>query len=212
MVDYQANEQQIIQISKELFKSPCTFVAGAQSIGRIPQYPFPEVAFWGRSNVGKSSLLNVLVGKAIAKTSNTPGRTQQLNFFNLADRLILVDMPGYGFANVPLKIKYQWEELIAGYLKERDRLKCVFILIDARHGFKANDIEIMRFLDVSGIIYQVVLTKTDKITLAAHSKLKESIEKALEGHPAAKQNVILTSIKNKYGIQELQNAIAQTLV
>lgn len=212
MVDYQANEQRLIQTAKSLFKAPCVFVAGAQTVGRVPQYPFPEVAFWGRSNVGKSSLLNSLVGSEIARTSNTPGRTQQLNFFNLADKLILVDMPGYGFANVPLKVKHQWEELIAAYFKERDQLKCLYLLIDARHGFKTNDREIMRYLDISGMVYQVVLTKADKIPLAAHFKLKETMEQTLENHPAAKPFILLTSTKNKYGIQDLQNSIAQILV
>ena len=209
MADYQSNEQKVIQTSKSLFKTPCKFVAGAQTIERIPQYPFPEVAFWGRSNVGKSSLLNSLIGSTVARTSNTPGRTQQLNFFNLADKLILVDMPGYGFANVPLKIKYQWEELIAAYLNERDQLKCLYLLVDARHGFKANDIEIMHYLDKMGCIYQVVITKTDKISLAAHPKLKEAMEKTLEGHAAARSTVILTSAERKIGMHELQQSIAK---
>ena len=105
MVYHQTHDPQVVQAAKALFKNPCTFMAGAPHAGAIPQYPFAEVAFWGRSNVGKSSLLNALIGSTIARTSNTPGRTQQLNFFNLGDRLILVDMPGYGFANVPLKMK-----------------------------------------------------------------------------------------------------------
>ncbi len=209
MADNQTNEQKIIQTAKSLFKIPCTFVAGAQTIERIPQYPFPEIAFWGRSNVGKSSLLNSLIGSHIARTSNTPGRTQQLNFFNLADKLILVDMPGYGFANVPLKIKYLWEELIAAYLHERDQLKCLYLLIDARHGFKANDIEIMNYLDKMGCIYQVVVTKADKISLAAHPKLKEAMEEVLQTHAAARPTVILTSAERKHGMYELQQSVAK---
>ncbi len=202
-------QQQVIQTAKSLFKNPCIFVAGVQTIERIPQYPFPEVAFWGRSNVGKSSLLNGLIGSAIARTSNTPGRTQQLNFFNLVDKLILVDMPGYGFANVPLKIKYLWEELIAAYLFERDQLKCLYLLIDARHGFKANDLEIMHYLDKLGCIYQVVVTKADKISLAAHPKLKAAMEEVLADHAAARSTVILTSAERKQGMHELQQSIAK---
>ncbi len=211
MANHQTDEQKIIQVAKSLFKTPCTFVAGAQNVERIPQYPFPEVAFWGRSNVGKSSLLNGLIGTSVARTSNTPGRTQQLNFFNLSDRLILVDMPGYGFANVPLKIKYQWEELIAAYIEARDQLKCLYLLIDARHGFKDNDIEMMNYLNQIGCIYQVVVTKADKISLAAHPKLKEAMEEKLKSHGAALPSVILTSAERKQGMYELQQSIAKIL-
>ncbi len=183
-------------------------MAGAPHAGVIPQYPFPEVAFWGRSNVGKSSLLNALIGSTIARTSNTPGRTQQLNFFNLGDRLILVDMPGYGFANVPLKIKYEWEELISRYLCEHDQLKRLFLLIDARHGFKKNDIEMMSYLDEIGCIYQILVTKTDKIPLPAHAVLKAEMEEILKNHSAARPEVILTSAERKVGIFELQLEVA----
>lgn len=212
MANHETNEQKIIQIAKNLFKTPCTFVAGAQNIERIPQYPFPEVSFWGRSNVGKSSLLNGLFGTSVARTSNTPGRTQQLNFFNLSDKLIFVDMPGYGFANVPLKIKYSWEELISTYLEGRDQLKCLYLLIDARHGFKANDIEMMNYLNQIGCIYQVVVTKTDKISLAAHQKIKEAMEETLKNHGAALPSVILTSAERKQGIYELQQSIAKVAI
>lgn len=197
-----------MQAAKALFKSPCTFVAGASVAERIPQYPFLEVAFWGRSNVGKSSLLNALIGSGIARTSNTPGRTQQLNFFNLGDKLILVDMPGYGFANVPLKMKHQWEQLISTYLTMRDKLKRVFVLIDARHGFKKNDLEIMDFLDERGCIYQIVVTKTDKIPLPSHATLKTELEEILQKHPAARPEVLMTSAERKVGIFELQLEVA----
>lgn len=200
-----------MQTTKALFKNSCTFVAGASTPERIPQYPFPEIAFWGRSNVGKSSLLNALIGSGIARTSNTPGRTQQLNFFNLGDRLILVDMPGYGFANVPLKMKQQWEQLISQYLTSRDQLKRIFVLIDARHGFKKNDAEIMNFLDEIGCIYQIVVTKTDKIPLPAHTALKTELEAALQSHPAARPEVLLTSAERKVGIFELQVEVTRVL-
>lgn len=208
MVYNQTNDPKVAQAAKSLFKSPCTFVAGVPNIALIRQFPFPEVAFWGRSNVGKSSLLNALVGTTIARTSNTPGRTQQLNFFNLGDKLILVDMPGYGFANVPLKLKREWEDLISTYLNQRDQLKCVFLLIDARHGFLKNDIEIMQYLDEIGCTYQILVTKADKISLSAHSHLKRAMEEALINHPAARPEVILTSAERKQGIYELQQYIA----
>ena len=121
-------------------------------------------------------------------------------------------MPGYGFAKVPLKIKHQWEELIAAYLLERDQLKCIYLLIDARHGFKANDLEIMNYLDKIGSIYQVVVTKSDKISLAAHAKLKEAMEKTVQEHAAARSTIILTSAESKYGIHELQQSIAKVLI
>lgn len=208
MVHHQTHDPQVVQAAKSLFKSSCTFVAGASVPERIPQYPFPEVAFWGRSNVGKSSLLNALIGSGIARTSNTPGRTQQLNFFNLGDKVILVDMPGYGFANVPLKIKHQWERLISTYLNMRDQLKRVFVLIDARHGFKKNDVEIMDFLDEIGCVYQIVVTKTDKIPLPAHAALKAELEETLQNHPAARPEVLMTSAERKVGIFELQLEVA----
>lgn len=203
----QTNDPKVVQAAKTLFKNPCTFVAGVPDMKFMRQFPFPEVAFWGRSNVGKSSLLNALIGTTIARTSNTPGRTQQLNFFNLGDRLMLVDMPGYGFANVPLKLKYQWEDLISAYLNERDQLKRVFLLIDARHGFKKNDIEIMTYLDELGCIFQILVTKSDKIPLASHANLKATMEEELLKHSAARPEVILTSAERKMGIHELQQLI-----
>lgn len=207
MVYNQTNDPKVVQAAKTLFKNPCTFVAGVPDIGLMKQFPFPEVAFWGRSNVGKSSLLNALIGTTIARTSNTPGRTQQLNFFNLGDKLMLVDMPGYGFANVPLKLKHQWENLISAYLNERDQLKRLFLLIDARHGFLKNDIEIMNYLDELGCIYQILVTKADKISLGAHSHLKTAMEEELKNHSAARPEVILTSAERKQGIHELQQYI-----
>jgi GTP-binding protein len=208
VVYHQTHDSKVVQAAKTLFKSPCTFVAGASGMSHIRQFPFPEVAFWGRSNVGKSSLLNALVGATIARTSNTPGRTQQLNFFNLGDKLMLVDLPGYGFADVPLKLKRQWEDLISAYLNERDQLKRVFLLIDARRGFLKNDIEIMQYLDEIGCIYQIVVTKADKLSLSAHDHLKKALEEELIKHPAAQPDVILTSVERKQGIHELQQYIA----
>lgn len=212
MVDNQTNNSKVNQLSKTLFQAPCTFVLGARSVGDIKQFPFPEVAFWGRSNVGKSSLINGVIGKQIARTSNTPGRTQQLNFFNLGDRLMVVDMPGYGFAQVPLKIKREWEMLISQYLRERDQLKRLFLLIDARHGLKKNDLEIMDFLDEIGIIYQIVLTKADKINKLAQETLHAEIIQVLTKHPAALESVIFSSASKNFGMAEIRQLIANLLL
>lgn len=212
MVDNQANHSKVNQLSKSLFSAPCNFVLGAKSFSEIKQYPFPEIAFWGRSNVGKSSLINGVLGRKIARTSNTPGRTQQLNFFNLHDRLMIVDMPGYGFAEVPLKIKQQWEMLISKYLQERDQLKRLFVLIDARHGLKKNDLEIMDFLDEIGIVYQLVLTKADKINKLDQEILHAEVVEVLSKHPAALESVIFTSASKNFGMSELRKLIACLLI
>lgn len=212
MVDNQTNNSKVNQLSRSLFSAPCNFVLGTKSFSEIKQYPFPEIAFWGRSNVGKSSLINGVLGRKIARTSNTPGRTQQLNFFNLNDRLMIVDMPGYGFAEVPLKIKQQWEMLISKYLQERDQLKRLFLLIDARHGLKKNDLEIMDFLDEIGIIYQIVLTKADKINKLDQEALHAEIVEVLTKHPAALESIIFSSASKNFGIAEIRQLIAGLLI
>lgn len=208
MVDNQANDSKVNQLVKSLFNSPCNFVLGAKNFSEIKQFPFPEIAFWGRSNVGKSSLINGVISKQIARTSNTPGRTQQLNFFNLGDKLMVVDMPGYGFAEVPMKIKRDWAILISTYLQERDRLKRIFLLIDARHGLKTIDLEMMQFLDEIGTIYQLVFTKIDKANLEAQNNIKIGLSEILIKHPAAIEDAIFTSSAKGYGIQDLKKTIA----
>jgi GTP-binding protein len=212
MVDNQTNNSKITQLSKTLFSSPCNFVLGAKSFSEIKQYPFPEIAFWGRSNVGKSSLINGVMGRKVARTSNTPGRTQQLNFFSLGDRLMVVDMPGYGFAEVPLKVKQQWEMLISQYLKCRDQLKRLFLLVDARHGLKKNDLEIMDFLDEFGIIYQIVLTKSDKVNKLDQEVLLANISNELTKHPAAIEQIVFSSASKQFGMNELRQIIAGLLL
>lgn len=211
MVDNQTNNSKINQLVKSFFNSPCNFVLGAKDFKDLKQFPFQEIAFWGRSNVGKSSLINRIIGKQIARTSNTPGRTQQLNFFNLSDKLMIVDMPGYGFAEVPLKIKQQWEILISSYLQNRDKLRRVFLLIDSRHGLKNNDLEIMDFLDEIGAIYQIILTKADKASFEEQEKIKVLLKEKLTKHPAAIEEVIFTSAEKKYGIEDLKKTIVQLI-
>jgi GTP-binding protein len=199
-----------VEAGRILFAAPCEFIAGAASIESLPGIAGPEIAFAGRSNVGKSSLINALVGaKALARTSNTPGRTQELNYFLTDDaNLYLVDMPGYGFAKAPKAKVEAWTQLVRDYLRGRPTLVRVLLLIDSRHGVKANDDDIMRMLDEAAVIYQVVLTKSDKISESAMAHVRAAAEKALAAHPAAYPEVLMTSSAKGLGIAELRATIA----
>ncbi len=176
----------------------------------LPPPTLPEIAFAGRSNVGKSSLINALLGrKSLARVSHTPGRTQQLNFFLLGKRFYIVDMPGYGYAAVSkAKIKV-WSRLIQDYLKGRVPLKRVFLLIDSRHGFKVTDEAVMEELDKAAVSYQIVLTKADKSTPAHLTELITSLTKTLKKHPAAFPTPLLTSSHEKEGLEPLREMIAE---
>lgn len=186
-----------------MFLGPCDFFWGAADSGQLPAIGMPEVAFAGRSNVGKSSLINALTNrKALARTSKTPGRTQQLNFFNLGDRLTVVDMPGYGFAKVSKTQKAEWDALIGDYLKGRPSLRCVLLLIDSRHGLKDVDRDIMTMLDAAAVSYRIVLTKSDKADDL--EKMSIAIKEELKKHTAAYPEIITTSAEKKTGIAELQ--------
>ncbi len=182
------------------------FILGMVDLSQLPESDVPEIAFAGRSNVGKSSLLNALTGrKALARTSNTPGRTQQLNFFNVDNQLYLVDMPGYGYAKVSKKMRSSWDSLIFDYLRGRPNLKCVFVLIDSRHGIKESDTMIMEMLDDAAVSYRIVLTKIDK---EKNTKpVIEAVEAELKNHPAAWPYVYITSSDEKIGMEELQKTI-----
>lgn len=191
---------------KKIF-SAADFVLGLTDLAQLPAGDIPEVAFAGRSNVGKSSLLNALTGrKDLARTSNTPGRTQQLNFFTLADRLYLVDMPGYGYAKVSKTMRSAWDKLIFDYLRGRPTLRCVYVLVDSRHGLKDSDIMLMEMLDEAAVPYRIVLTKADKEKQAA--KTARAVEDKLAAHAAAWPQVHITSSLNKTGIEELQEMMA----
>lgn len=193
----------------KLFAGSCEFVLGVAKLEQLPLSELPEVAFAGRSNVGKSSLINAVTGrKGLAKTSNTPGRTQQLNYFKLADKLHIVDLPGYGYAQAPESTVRQWQKVIFAYLQGRVNLKRVFLLIDSRHGIKKADTEVMEMLDKAAVTYQLVLTKTDKISSAALTKLKTEIEAETAKHPAAYVRVLATSSEKKQGIDLLRAEIA----
>jgi len=194
-----------------LFKGQCTFVKGVVGFDGLPQDGRPEVAFAGRSNVGKSSLINALTGRtSLARVSVTPGRTRELNFFTLGkdEALYLVDMPGYGYARAPKSEIKGWTRLIRDYLKGRRELKRVFLLIDARHGIKANDEETMTLLDEAAVSYQVVLTKADKPKATELEAVQATVAEKLAKHVAAYPVVLTTSARMGSGIPELRAAVA----
>lgn len=193
--------------SEHLFAGPCDFIWGAARPDNLPDATLSEIAFAGRSNVGKSSLINALTNrKDLARTSNTPGRTQQLNFFKIRDKFFLVDMPGYGYAKVSKTQKAEWEELIFSYLRGRPTLRCVMLLVDSRHGLKDVDRELMKMMDTAAVSYRVVLTKTDKAENLAETieTIKIELKKSTAAHPEP----LATSAQEKGGIAELQEVIA----
>ncbi len=194
-----------------LFAQECLFLRGVQSLNELPEFGFTEIAFAGRSNVGKSSLINALTSRhTLARTSNTPGRTQQLNFFQLSEQLIIVDMPGYGYAEAPKTLVAQWQKLVRQYLLGRPTLKRVYLLIDSRHGVKTNDLEMMKLLDETAVSYQLVLTKIDKIKSEALIKVKIETENIIKKHGAAYPKIDITSSEKNIGIEDLRLEIAKS--
>jgi GTP-binding protein len=184
------------------------FVTGAADPQGLPPPGVPEIAFAGRSNVGKSSLINALAGRrALARVSNTPGRTQQVNFFTVDEKMMVVDLPGYGYAEAPKDTVAGWTDLIKLYLKGRVTLRHVLLLIDGRHGVKPNDHEIMTLLDRAAVPYQIVLTKADKVGVAQAQKVMAATEAALLKHPAARTKAMLTSAEKGTGIADLRELI-----
>lgn len=190
------------------FTKPCNFLISVANLVQLPETDFDEVAFAGRSNVGKSSLINALFNQSkLAKTSSTPGRTQQLNFFNFDNKLYLVDLPGYGYAKAPEKLVKQWQVVLKTYLRGRPTLRRVFLLIDSRHGLKKEDREIMKLLDESAVTYQIILTKIDKISEKALSSVKQAIMEELKKHAAAMPEPLATSSEIKIGLDNLKAEI-----
>ncbi|MFN4284320.1 MAG: ribosome biogenesis GTP-binding protein YihA/YsxC [Alphaproteobacteria bacterium] len=195
--------------ARRLFAGPCDFTAGATKVEQLPPAGLPEIAFAGRSNVGKSSLVNALTGRTtLARVSNTPGRTQQINFFDLGGKLALVDLPGYGYARVSKEKVGAWNRTIEAYLRGRPTLRRVCLLLDARHEIKESDLEAMKVLDSCAISYQAVLTKADKVKPAALSALMDDIAAALAKHPAAHPEILVTSALAGEGIPALRTALA----
>jgi GTP-binding protein len=198
-----------IEEGRWLFAQECTFVAGVATLDAMPDPELPEIAFAGRSNVGKSSLVNALTGqKMLARTSHTPGRTQQINFFNLARRLMLVDLPGYGYAEAPKSEIKRWTHLVTSYLRGRTTLQRVCLLIDGRHGIKDADLPILRMLDEAAVSYQIVLTKSDKVRPAELAARQAAITATLAKHVAAYPVLAATSSHDQIGIAELRTALA----
>ena len=201
-----------IESARVLFARQCLFLMGAAKIDQLPPSDLPEVAFAGRSNVGKSSLINGLVGQhRLARASNEPGRTREVNFFVLDDKLRLVDLPGYGFARASKSTTKDFQNLGRAYLRGRPNLKRVYVLIDARHGLKAVDGEALDALDVAAVSYQIVLTKADKIKPAEVEAVLAETAKAISRRPAAFPRVLATSSEKGFGLPELRAEIAEVI-
>ena len=207
--DHQEFDAAALEAGRLLFAQSCDFVSGANSLQGLPPNGLTEVAFAGRSNVGKSSLINSLTGRStLARISNTPGRTRQVNFFNLGDRLMLVDLPGYGYARAPKSDIAAWTALIEAYLRGRPSLRRTSLLIDGRHGLKDSDKTLMAMLDEAAVVYQIVLTKCDKLSDAALAKRRDDMGKALAAHAAAYPEIVATSARAGTGVDNLRAGLA----
>lgn len=201
-----------LEAARVLFARPATFMMGAAKIEQLPAADLPEVTFAGRSNVGKSSLINALTGrKALARTSHTPGRTQELIFFDVNGHFTLVDMPGYGYAAVEKAKVEAWTKLIHDYLRGRANLARVFVLIDSRHGFKPVDEAVLETLDKAAVSYQIVLTKADELKKSEIDSRLAATAEAIRKRPAAFPEIVLTSSRENAGIPELRAAVAKLL-
>ena len=198
-----------VEAGRRLFAREARFVAGAADPTALPPEGLPEIAFAGRSNVGKSTLINAVTGRRmLARTSNTPGRTRQINFFDLGGRLMLVDLPGYGYADAPKSAVKAWTGLVRHYLRSRAALRRVCLLLDSRHGIKEVDRPLMDMLDAAGVSYQIVLTKIDKAGKARAAGVGQQVVTELAAHAAAMPEILLTSAAERRGIAELQETLA----
>lgn len=205
----EAEYNDYLERGRLLFARPIEFMLSAVSLDTLPATDLSEVCFAGRSNVGKSSLINALTNQnGLARASNTPGRTRELNYFNADDRIRLVDLPGYGYARASKTDIDRWTKLTRAYLAGRPGLRRVFLLIDSRHGLKPGDLDIMAMLDETAVTYQIVLTKVDKIKMADLEKVDAKTRKAIAKRPAAHPELILTSSAKKTGLDVLQAEIA----
>ena len=198
-----------LEAGRKLFTRETDFLKGVVAMSGLPPDDRLEICFAGRSNVGKSTLMNAVTGrKALARTSNTPGRTQEINFFTVSDSHYLVDLPGYGYANAPLLIVEKWQRLLKQYLSGRQSLRRAFVLIDCRHGVKAVDEKILTLLDSLAVTFQVILTKADKVKETEREKIISQVREGLSNHPAAFPELILTSSEKGWGIETLRSVIA----
>ena len=203
-------DEELAEAARKLFAGPIAFLKSAPGLQYLPEPVVPEIAFAGRSNVGKSSLLNALTNRnGLARTSNTPGRTQELNFFDVGEplQIRLVDMPGYGFAEAPKDLVRRWKHLVNDYLRGRAVLKRALVLVDSRHGLKPPDREMMEMLDTAAVSYQLVLTKADKVKPSALAEMVERTVAEARKHPAAHPAVFTTSSETGSGIAELRTAM-----
>ena len=206
----QGDDEGALASGRWLFAQPCTFVLGVARRDQVPDSTLPEVAFAGRSNVGKSSLVNALTGrKTLARISNTPGRTQQINFFDLGGRLMLADLPGYGYAKAPRRQVELWTRLADSYLRGRALLRRALLLIDSRHGLKNADRKVMTMLDAAAVSYQCVLTKCDKLTEARLQATVEALGVELARPGAAPPRILATSARGGLGIDALRAELAR---
>jgi GTP-binding protein len=209
-----AFDEDAIEAARKTFAGPVAFLKSAPALEHLPEPVVPEIAFAGRSNVGKSSLLNKLTNRnSLARTSNTPGRTQELNFFDVGEPLAfrLVDMPGYGFAKAPKDVVRKWRYLVNDFLRGRDVLKRTLVLIDARHGIKDVDREIMEMLDKAAVSYRLVLTKADKIKPTELEKVAAETAEEARKRPAAHPDILSTSSETGLGMAELRAAVIEAL-